>query len=94
MVSYGDCKTLVEKLQTRAIAVAIASAGLQFYESGIFKPDNYIINHGVTLIGYHSPTKGYLIKNSWGPNWGKIGSGTGYVDISSGVCSYAMYPNI
>lgn len=40
-------------------------------------------------MGY-DPDKGYLIKNSWGVEWGL--HGYGYVDENTGVCHNAIYP--
>lgn len=55
------------------------------------------IDHGVTIVGYGSENgKDYwLIKNSYGPNWGD----SGYVKIQrnshqpEGKCGIAMYPS-
>lgn len=43
----------------------------------------------MTLVGYDS-TKGYLIKNTWGAAWGRYGYG--FVDETTGICDYGMYP--
>jgi hypothetical protein len=43
------------------------------------------INHAVTLIGWDDGKKAWLIKNSWGPNWGDtcgFGTERGYIWIS------------
>lgn len=77
-IRLGDCKTIVDTLKKRALAVAIISTDLQFYKEGTFKPKSGAINHGVTLVGY-DPDKGYLIKNSWGKSWGI--EGYAYVGI-------------
>jgi C1A family cysteine protease len=76
-------------LRTRAIAVAIASDGFQYYLNGTFVPTNSNINHGVTLVGY-DPVNGFLIRNSWGNNWGTFGYA--YVTQAAGVCDYAVAP--
>lgn len=62
---------------------------MQFYSKGTFVTNQTVVNHGVTLVGY-DPSKGYKIRNSWGLTWGN--KGYGFVDSSTGVCNYAMYP--
>lgn len=71
--------------------MAIAADGLQFYRQGTFITDQKTLNHGVTLVGY-DPVKGYKIRNSWGLTWGD--KGYGYVGNSTGICNYAMYPEL
>ncbi|CAL0304845.1 unnamed protein product [Lupinus luteus] len=47
------------------------------YKEGIFKgPCGYLQNHAVTVVGYGTSEDGtryWLIKNSWGENWGEGG---------------------
>ena len=93
MIPSGDCTSLVSTLKKRVVAAAIASAGLQFYVEGTFKPtgEGEDINHGITVVGY-DPIKGFKARNSWG-NGGPSG-GYLYVDESSGVCDFAMYVKV
>ncbi|KAM7542767.1 hypothetical protein Aperf_G00000013457 [Anoplocephala perfoliata] len=84
------------------ISVAI-NAGLQsfmMYHEGIYDDpaclgDMDTLNHGVLLVGYgeQNSIPYWLIKNSWGPNWGE----NGYVRIKRGsnlcgVATLASYP--
>lgn len=48
---------------------SIKTQYFQFYKEGVFVSRNKEINHGVLIVGY-DPKKGFLIKNSWGVNWG------------------------
>lgn len=82
---------MIKQLRFRALAVAITGNGFQFYSEGTFDAISTNINHGVTLVGYQ-PDQGFLVKNSWGRTWGLLGYG--YVSVSTGVCSFAMYPTI
>ena len=58
---------------------------LQAYRSGIF--DEFAdcsgekdINHAITIVGWDDEKESYLVKNSWGPQWGE----DGYVWIKYG----------
>lgn len=74
----------------------------QFYSDGIYydpqcgnRPDD--VNHAVLIVGYGTEPNGqkyWLIKNSYGPQWG-IG---GYVKLAKdannhcGIATQASYP--
>lgn len=90
-IRYGSCVEIIEQLGKGALTVAIASWGLEFYQDGTFSTNETELDHVVTLIGYHYQKK-YLIRNTWGPSWGK--DQLAYVDASTGVCRLAMYPII
>ncbi|HEY1406154.1 MAG TPA: C1 family peptidase, partial [Spirochaetota bacterium] len=61
------------------IAVCVkVTESFQAYRSGIFDefaktkgPDD--INHAITIVGWDDSKKAYLLKNSWGPDWGEHG---------------------
>lgn len=69
--------------QGHPIAVAVDATGWNFYQDGIysdmdgFTKGEFTVNHEVTLMGYmdkqYAPTGYYLIKNSWGKQWGESG---------------------
>ncbi|XP_059588493.1 cathepsin W [Alligator mississippiensis] len=64
------------------VTVGINAKLLQFYEEGIItknmacscNPDE--MNHAVLLVGYglEKKTPYWIVKNSWGPEWGEEGS--------------------
>ncbi|XP_028785073.1 ervatamin-B-like [Neltuma alba] len=88
------------------ITVAFDATYLQFYEDGIFdggncKKRSTFANHAVLIVGYGSKDgKDYwIVKNSWGGDWGK----NGYFLIErnknwpNGVCainSWASFPTM
>lgn len=62
------------------VSVALYASGWSFYSGGVYSgcdyDENIIINHGVQLVGYGTdPSEGdyWIVRNSWGKNWGKDG---------------------
>ncbi|GFV53832.1 cathepsin L [Trichonephila clavipes] len=83
------------------VSVGINAGGYGFmnYESGIYEVDECnpkTLNHGVLVVGYGSEDgKDYwIVKNSWGPDWGE----DGYIRMARnknnmcGIASLASYP--
>ncbi|KAB5530018.1 hypothetical protein DKX38_020099 [Salix brachista] len=82
------------------VSVAIDAGGFEFqlYSSGIFSGScGDQLNHGVAAVGYgeSSGRKYWLVKNSWGRDWGE----SGYIRIKrgsgnkKGICGIAMEPS-
>jgi C1A family cysteine protease len=63
----------------------IANNQFNQYSSGIFNCSaNYTdseINHAVQVVGYNTTGNYYIIKNSWGTQWGM--NGFAYVNMDS-----------
>lgn len=92
-------------IQKGPVSVAIsASSGIfQSYRSGIITSTSCgtSLNHGVLLVGYgvENGQSYWLVKNSWGANWGE----KGYVRIAkstsdgAGICGIlqmSSYPSL
>jgi len=82
------------------LSAAMNSHPLYYYVGGVFNPsfytcNPYAVNHGITIVGYGTTKSGldyWVIKNSWGPNWGERGffrlaRGTGACGINRMVYS-------
>ncbi|KAJ9146935.1 hypothetical protein P3X46_029148 [Hevea brasiliensis] len=99
---YEDVPTnneaaLMKAVAKQPVAVAIDAGGFefQFYSSGIFTGScGTELDHGVAAVGYGESNgmKYWLVKNSWGTQWGQ----EGYirmqkdVDAKEGLCGIAM----
>ncbi len=83
-----------------SIAIDASLESFRFYKNGTYyeiQCSTTLLNHGVLLVGYGTDGYGkdyYLVKNSWGTNWGM----EGYIKMSRnrdnncGIASVASYP--
>lgn len=59
-----------------------------YYVSGVYHPVNNncgnSINHGVLLVGKQNGA--YIVKNSWGTNWGESGYYRQTIGTGNGTC--------
>jgi C1A family cysteine protease len=74
-----------------AISASVLATDLfQFYTTGVFNeiPSDYntpSTNHAITLIGWDDDKNAWILKNSWGTNWGNTcdyGTSKGYMYIN------------
>ncbi|MED6155161.1 hypothetical protein PIB30_002889 [Stylosanthes scabra] len=89
--------------QPVAVGIDAGSQAFRFYNGGIFSSDqcgNYL-NHAVTIIGYGEEGDGvgkhWLVRNSWGENWGEQGYMRLEKDVANpagacGITMHASYP--
>lgn len=83
------------------LAIAINCAPWGSYSGGVFDDPSCTAGamHAVTIVGYSDSEKYWIVKNSWGANWGDAG----YIllrkdsSIQYGMCGlaqYAYYPMV
>lgn len=99
-INENDENDLLGKVQNGPVAVAIDASHVSFqlYHSGIYdEPQcrSTSLNHGVGCIGYGTEdgVKYWLVRNSWGADWGL----EGYIkmvmrDNQCGIASMAVIP--
>jgi aminopeptidase C len=71
--------------------VGIYASRFTQYSGGVFSGcpsySALYLNHAVLLVGYNDATSSWLIKNSWGTDWGE----SGYIRVSytydCGLCA-------
>ncbi|KAI4319052.1 hypothetical protein MLD38_032700 [Melastoma candidum] len=97
-VPANDENALLKAVSQQPVSVAIDAGGsdMQFYSEGVFSGScGTQLNHGVTAVGYGTTlggTKYWIVKNSWGPEWGEKGyirMKRGISDVE-GICGIAM----
>ncbi|KAJ8753468.1 hypothetical protein K2173_019867 [Erythroxylum novogranatense] len=88
---------LMKAVANQPVAVAIDAGGFefQFYQSGVFTGNcGTELDHGVAAVGYgeSNGVKYWLVKNSWGTQWGEEGYIRMQKDVSAkgGLCGIAM----
>ncbi|XP_077253085.1 vignain-like [Tasmannia lanceolata] len=97
-VPENDEDALIKAVANQPISVAIDAGGsdFQFYSEGVFTGEcGTDLDHGVAIVGYGTTldgTKYWIVKNSWGGEWGE----KGYLRMArgiaakEGICGIAM----
>ncbi|XP_020576879.1 thiol protease SEN102-like [Phalaenopsis equestris] len=97
-VPTNDEDSLLKAVANQPVSIAIEASGhdFQFYSEGVFTGRcGKDLDHGVAIVGYgqtQQGTKYWIVRNSWGAEWGE----KGYIRMlrgssdRSGLCGLAM----
>ncbi|KAL0816382.1 hypothetical protein Bca101_072826 [Brassica carinata] len=96
---HNDEMSLKKAVAHQPISVMVEAENMKLYKSGVFTGpcDHWYGNHNVVVVGYGTTERGedyWIIRNSWGANWGE----SGYITLqrnfhnSTGNCGVAIRP--
>jgi len=100
--SEPDLQKAIATVGPISVGIDASQYTFQLYKSGIYYDPNcssQFLDHGVLAVGYGSKKTGqykdyYLVKNSWGKDWGM----EGYIEMSRnrdnncGIATQSSYP--
>jgi cathepsin L len=105
-IAQGSETELTSKIQSVgpiSVAIDAGQSSFQLYQSGVYYSptcSSTALDHGVLAVGYGTTTGTYpdyyIVKNSWGPNWGM----QGYIwmarnaNNNCGIATMASYPTV
>ena len=82
---------LKNMIAIQPVSVAVDASNWSTYKTGVFSKCGTSINHAVVAIGWTS-TNDWIIRNSWGSNWGE----NGYIRLKTGntcgIWNWPAYP--
>ena len=102
-VPANDEDSLLKAVANQPVSIAIEASGddFQFYSEGVFTGScGTELDHGVAIVGYgktQQGTKYWIVRNSWGTEWGEQGyirmlRGTSDPEGLCGLAMEASYP--
>ena len=103
IVPANNESALLNAVAMQPVSVCFDVSNIGFYSSGVFSGTcGTQLNHAVTAVGYGTTDDGmkyWLLKNSWGADWGEEGYLKIQRDIEAkeGMCGIAMmasYPTV
>ncbi|KRX00926.1 hypothetical protein PPERSA_09532 [Pseudocohnilembus persalinus] len=103
IVGAGHCLNIQEAAQNQPLYARVIASDWKLYDSGIFdgcvseNPDE--INHGVGIVGFNtesddSDKQYWIIRNSWGEDWGEKGYMRLQFGNSCAICNDSYFPTV
>lgn len=88
--SAADESNMLLEILDAPMSIAVDATLWQTYSGGIITAASgcgSTLNHAVQLVGYNAPGNYYIVRNSWGDEWGE--AGYIYVEAGKNVCGIA-----
>jgi C1A family cysteine protease len=83
---FKDIDAVRQALQKGPLVTTImVNEDFMSYSSGVYKhtTGKFLGGHAISIVGYDDTTQSFIIRNSWGPEWGENGFGhVSYTDVS------------
>lgn len=83
MVNYTELETEDEMqdyvLSTGPLSICVAASTWSSYSSGIITTCDTVVDHCVQAVGIDTDNDYWIVRNSWGTNWGV----KGYIYVKS-----------
>lgn len=95
MIPEGNLDSLRSAIASSGpVSISIDASNWSFYKSGVFSNcGTKVLNHAVVVVGYNSDQT-WIVRNSWGANWGDHG----YITLGSGntcgITEHAVVPGL
>ena len=77
-IPVNYCEGLIKNIYQSPISVAVDATSWSSYQGGVLSKCGISINHAVVLVGVVDEK--WIIKNSWGQEWGE----NGYIRLAKG----------
>ena len=92
-VTSNDSNALASAVAQQPVSVAVDATIWQFYQSGVLDSSlcGTELNHGVLAVGYDMGEGYWIVKNSWGAEWGENGYIRLTIEEGLGTCGVQMY---
>ena len=94
-VTSNSANALASAVAIQPVSVNVDASIWQFYDSGVIGAEDNCgtnLNSQVLVVGYDMINSIWIVKNSWGSDWGE----QGYINIAKidgqGVCGIQMMP--
>jgi C1A family cysteine protease len=99
-VTHNNPTALKTAVAQQPVSIGVDAAGIQwqFYAGGTVTSSSGCgtsLDHGVLIVGYQttSTTPYWIVKNSWGKDWGMAGYIQIEISDGDGVCGINMQPS-
>jgi KDEL-tailed cysteine endopeptidase len=96
-VTSNNMNALASAVSSQPVSAYVDASVWHFYSSGVIDSSfcDKKLNHAVLVVGFDLAQKFWIVKNSWGADWGESGYVRVAMENGEGVCGLqkqALYP--